>query len=398
MPRLPALAALFAATACATTSPNPGPLAAPPAAPPAGSAAASAEAAPPSAASPAPAVEPAGAPPGNPPGDPPRPIVFAAVGDIMLGTTFPPGTALPPGDGAGLLAEVAPVLTAADVAFGNLEGPLLDGGVSEKCKGATPGRCWAFRVPERYGEHLLRAGFDVLSVANNHVGDFGDLGRARTRAVLDRLGIRYSGAAGEVAWLDVRGTRIALVAFSISSGTNDLRDVEGAAQMVAELRAQADLVVVSFHGGGEGDAYQHVAPGTEMFWGEDRGDLRRFAHAVVDAGAGLVLGHGPHVVRALELYRGRLIAYSLGNFATWGGMSLSGPKGLTLVLEARLAPDGTFLGGAVHAARQDRPGGPRWDPARAVIPLLRQLSEQDFGPAAPVVGPDGTITIRAPGA
>jgi hypothetical protein len=324
----------------------------------------------------------------------PAPVVLAAVGDVMLGSTFPDeskGSLLPPDDGAGLLDEVAPALQAADVAFGNLEGPLLDQGPSDKCRGTAPGHCYAFRVPERYGALLSRAGFKVFSLANNHAGDFGDAGRQRTRAVLDRLGIAHAGGVGEVARLEVRGLRIAVLAYSVSSGTNDLRDLAEAVRQVQEARAQADLVVVSFHGGAEGAPYQHVPPGPEKFYGEDRGDVRLFAHAVVDAGAALVLGHGPHVVRGLELYRGRLIAYSLGNFATYGGMNLSGPNGLTLVLEARLGADGAFLGGKVLPAKQERPGGPRRDPAGAVIPLLRRLSAEDFGPAAPEIGEDGTV-------
>ncbi|HYD41686.1 MAG TPA: CapA family protein [Anaeromyxobacter sp.] len=366
----------------------------------------------PSAAAPAtPAAAPA--PPAEAPASPaqaptpaataePSPITFAAVGDIMLGNAYaypdPSKALLPPEDGATLLAEFSPVLQAADVAFGNLEGPLSDEGTTRKCKWPPTGVCYAFRVPERYGAHLARAGFDVLSLANNHVGDFGDVARERTRAVLDRLGIRYAGAPGEVALLEVRGTRIAVAAFSVSAGTSDLRDVEGAARLVAELRARADLVVVSFHGGAEGAAYQRVPHGEEFFLSESRGDLRRFARAVVDAGAGLVLGHGPHVVRGLELYRGKLIAYSLGNFATYGGFNLNGPNGLTLVLEVQVAPDGTFLGGKIHPGKQLRPGGPRVDPAGEVIPVLRRLSAEDFGAAAPEIGPDGTIRVPAPGA
>jgi hypothetical protein len=101
--------------------------------------------------------------------------------------------------------------------------------------------------------------------------------------------------------------------------------------------------------------------------------------------------------------RGHLVAYSLGNFATYGGMNLSGPNGLSLVLEVRLAPDGTFLGGRIHPARQERPGGPRLDPTGAVIPVVRRLSAEDFGAAAVKVSDDGTlappqpaVTARAP--
>jgi Bacterial capsule synthesis protein PGA_cap len=322
------------------------------------------------------------------------PTTFAAVGDVMLGSTFPDETGgmLPPEDGARLLDEVAPILRAADVAFGNLEGPLADEGTSEKCARSKPGRCYAFRVPTRYGRWLADAGFDVMSLANNHAGDFGEAGRASTRAALDALGIRYAGAPGEVARLEVRGTRIALVAFSTSSGTNDLRELDEAVRTVKAAREGADLVVVSFHGGAEGADRQHVPRGSEQFLGEDRGDVRAFAHAAVDAGADLVLGHGPHVVRAMEVYRGRLVAYSLGNFATYGAFNLSGPNGLALVLEARLAPDGAFLGGRVHAARQEKPGGPHLDPAGSVIPVLRRLSVEDFGDSAVRVGEDGSLT------
>ena len=285
---------------------------------------------------------------------------------------------------------------AADVAFGNLEGPLADSGVSEKCARSKPGRCYAFRVPTRYGKYLADAGFKVMSVANNHAGDFGEAGRASTRAALEANGIRWAGVPGEIARLDVKGRKVAVVAFSTSGGNPDLRDLPAAAALVKQAREGADLVLVSFHGGAEGADRQHVPPGHEEFLGEDRGDLRAFAHAVVDAGAAAVIGHGPHVVRGAEIYRGRLVAYSLGNLATYGGMRLDGPNGVTLVLEARLAADGSFLGGRVHPMRQEKPGGPRWDPAGEVIPLLRRLSQEDFGERAVRVADDGTLSPPPP--
>jgi hypothetical protein len=392
LPRLLPLLALasLAAAACAHAPAPVATLPAPPAAPAQAPAAENA----------APASEPS-APAAASALTAPQPITFAAVGDIMLGSAYPdparPMT-LPPNDGADLLTEVTPVLRAADVAFGNLEGPLADRGTTTKCKYPPTGVCFTFRVPERYGQHLARAGFKVLSLANNHVSDFGEYGRTRTRAVLDELGIRYSGAVGEVAKLEVRGTKIILVAFSVSAGTNDLRDIDGAAQLVRDLKAQADLVVVSFHGGAEGALYQHVPPGEEFYLSESRGDLRRFTHAMIDAGAGLVLGHGPHVVRGLELYKGKLIAYSLGNFATYGGMGLAGPTGLTLVLDVQVAPDGTFVGGKIHPGRQDKPGGPKWDPSGEIIRVVQQLSKEDFGAAAPEIHDDGTLAVPAPGA
>ena len=396
MKRLVLAAALLAAAGCAHRQSRPG---AEPAPPPPSTSASAADGTPPAPAPGAPTptspeTHPGeSAPPTSTRPEPKPPVTFAAVGDVMLGSSFPDETGgmLPPDDGATLLREVTPLLRAADVAFGNLEGPLVDTGTSEKCARSKPGRCYAFRVPTRYGRLLAEAGFDVMSVANNHAGDFGEAGRASTRAVLEANRIQGTGAPGEIARLEVRGTRIAVVAFSTSSGTNDLRDLDGAARLVREAKAGADLVVVSVHGGAEGADRQHVPSGHEDFLGEDRGDLRAFARAVVDAGADLVLGHGPHVVRGMEVYKGRLVAYSLGNFATYGGMNLSGPNGLSLVLEVRVAPDGTFLGGKIHPARQDRPGGPKLDPTSAVIPVVRRLSQEDFGPAAVSVADDGAL-------
>ena len=336
----------------------------------------------------APAATPAASAP--PEADGPE-IVIAAVGDVMLGSAFPDESALPPDDGASLLAEVTPMLSRADVAFGNLEGPLADGGTSQKCAHSRPGRCYAFRSPTRYARHLAAAGFDVLGLANNHASDFGSEGRASTRRALDAAGLAHAGEPGDVARLSVKGRRLAVVAFATSDATLDLRDLAEARRVVSGLAAENDLVVVSFHGGAEGAAHQRVPTGREEFLGEDRGDLRAFARAAIDAGAALVVGHGPHVVRGMEVYRGRLVAYSLGNFATWGSFNLSGPNGLSLVLEVRLGPDGTFRGGRVHPVRQEKPGGPRLDPEGLVIPLLRSLSEADFGGSAVAVDGDGTL-------
>jgi poly-gamma-glutamate capsule biosynthesis protein CapA/YwtB (metallophosphatase superfamily) len=314
----------------------------------------------------------------------------------MLGSSWPDESGLPPDDAQGLLAEAAPVLAAADLAFGNLEGPMIDGGETSKCAGSKPGRCYAFRMPTRYAALLRAAGFAAMSLANNHAGDFGAEGRASTRRALDAAGVGHAGEPGDEAHFLVRGRGVRLVAFATSDATNDLRDLDGVRALVAAAAASGDLVVVSFHGGAEGAGAQHVPAGAESFYGEERGDLRAFARTAVDAGAALVFGHGPHVVRGLELYRGRLVAYSLGNFATWDAFNLMGPNGLAPVLEVRLGPDGAFRGGRIHAFRQDRPGGPRRDPAGEVIRRFRELSEEDFGDAAARVEEGGLLADPAP--
>ena len=327
-----------------------------------------------------------------------EPITIAAVGDIMLASPFPDDSRMPPNDGADLLKDVTPVLSAADIAFGNMEAPIVDGGISEKCGTPKPGqpiRCFAFRMPTRYANHLKDAGFDVLSVANNHASDFGETGRASTRRTLDALGIKHAGSDRtqfSTTYLDAKGRTVAFIGFSHNAVQPNVNDLETARRLVVEADRRADIVVVSFHGGAEGTGAQNVPRRTELFFGEKRGNLPLFARAVIDAGADLVLGHGPHVLRGMEVYKDRLIAYSLGNFATYGWFRLEGETALTVVLETRLSPDGRFLDGKLHAARQEGRGVPVLDRTGTAIKKVRALSQIDFGAAAPKIADDGTVS------
>jgi poly-gamma-glutamate capsule biosynthesis protein CapA/YwtB (metallophosphatase superfamily) len=314
-------------------------------------------------------------------------LTVAAVGDIMLGTDFPKNI-LPDDDGAGFLGEVTPILTSADIAFGNLEGVLLDGGEPVKeCK--DPSVCHLFRSPTRYAQHLAAAGFDVMSLANNHAHDFGEEGRSSGMQALESVGIRHSGREGDVASWEVGGLRVALIAFAPNIGAHALNDYARAAELVAELASRHDIVLVSFHGGAEGVDAATLPFAEETYHGEARGNVVTFAHAVIDAGADLVLGHGPHVPRALEYYNERLIAYSLGNFATYYGISVEGTKGLAPILIAELDAGGRFLRGRIESMIQVRPGGPRPDPARGALEMMRSLTERAFGSGHIRFEPDG---------
>lgn len=325
-------------------------------------------------------------------------IVVAAVGDLMLGNTYP-RPRLAPDDGARLLRAATPVLQSADFAFGNLEAPLFDSGephctpdaIEERHPGGGGTRCWSFRMPARYADRLEAAGLDVLSLANNHIDDFGPEGRASTLRELDRRGLRHSGPVGTVARLAVGSLSVELIAFSTDAGLNDMDDHDAVRALIGG--ATADIVIVSFHGGAEGPSAMHVPHGPETFHGARRGDVRAFARVAIDAGADLVLGHGPHVVRGLELYRGRLIAYSLGSFATYAGIGIAGPRGRTMVLEARLRADGSFRGGRVHPMRQRRPQGTVEDSPGWLVETLRRLSREDFGEHAVRIGEDGELFV-----
>lgn len=326
------------------------------------------------------------------------PVSIAAVGDIMLGSTSINESFLPPDDGRTILSEVTPLLTAADIAFGNLEGPLVDGGTSAKC---PPGsrRCFAFRTPTRYGKYLKEAGFDVLSLANNHAADFGDAGRISTRRTLDELGIRHAGSDREqhsTTVVEAKGLRIAFIGFAHNSIVPNVNDLDAARRLVSAADARADIVVVSFHGGAEGSGAEMVPNATEMFAGERRGNLPLFARTVIDAGADLVLGHGPHVMRGMEVYNGRLIAYSMGNFATYGMFNLSGALGLTAVFEINLDAEGRFLGGKIHSAKQVGRGIPVLDASGEAARKVAALSKANFPATAPHIDADGTITASKP--
>ncbi|KAF0247711.1 MAG: capA, partial [bacterium] len=160
-------------------------------------------------------------------------ISFAAVGDIMMGTTWPEGATLPPNDAADILKEITPILSKVDIAFGNLEGPMLEGGKSSKC-GSKSKNCYAFRVPTRYGNHLKDAGFDLISLANNHANDFGAYGMESSQKVLDNLGIVHSGPIGSIGSLTVNNKKVSLVAFASNGVSYNINDVETAKKVVSD--------------------------------------------------------------------------------------------------------------------------------------------------------------------
>jgi hypothetical protein len=316
-------------------------------------------------------------------------IRFALVGDMMLGTDYPQNH-LPDDDGEGFLADVAPVLSSADLAFGNLEGVLADGGEPAKAC-SNPRACYLFRSPTRYADLYRNAGFDLLSVANNHARDFGEAGRDSTMAALDAVGIHHSGREGEFASFEHGGLKIAFLAFAVTQKSNLVHDYPLAESIVRDFAAAHDIVVVSFHGGAEGREFTRLPFAEEEYHGEPRGDVVRFARMAVDAGADLVIGHGPHVIRAVERYENRLIAYSLGNFATYYGISVTGIKGIAPILDVTLDGNGRFIEGSVVSTRQIRPAGPSIDPTAEALAMLRSLSKQDFGNPGVEFHEDGRI-------
>jgi poly-gamma-glutamate capsule biosynthesis protein CapA/YwtB (metallophosphatase superfamily) len=308
-------------------------------------------------------------------------LTITAVGDVQMGTAWPEAQAqLPPEGGRPLFANVSDVLQQAELTFGNAETVFADSGTSTKC-GQHASSCFAFRAPTAFAATLKQVGFAVVSNANNHAGDFGPEARQETLRALDAAGLRHAGPAGDVATWEQNGRKIALIAFATGSDNYRVQEIDTARRLVADLRQRHDLIIVSMHAGAEGVKATHVTKARETFFSEDRGNVYAFAHGMIDAGADLVLGSGPHVLRGVEVYRGRFIAYSLGNFCSWHGFSLNGPTAVSAILEVKLAANGVALAAKLRPLVLDQPGVPRPDPSGQAIALVRQLSRQDLGAA-----------------
>lgn len=304
-------------------------------------------------------------------------ITVIGVGDIMMGTTYP-STDLPPNDGRELFDGVKEILEDADLTMGNLEGPFLNsGGTPKEC--LTPERCYSFRVPERYGEYLRDAGFDYMNLANNHGFDMGPKGREATYRVLDDNDIVYSGTTDQpTVKVEFKGLKVGIAGFAPNRGTMNINNKELAEETIKELKSECDLVLVFFHGGAEGAGAQNVPKRNEIFLDENRGDVYAFAHLVIDAGADLVFGSGPHVTRAVELYNNRFIAYSLGNFCTYGKFSLAGPQGIAPIIKVYMKKNGEFIKAEVTSVKQIRRGFPVIDESETVLKTLTKLTKSDF--------------------
>lgn len=308
-------------------------------------------------------------------------LTIKAVGDIILGTNFP-NNRLPDQDGAWLFDQVKPFFDGADILFGNFESTLTD--YPYAAKDTSQGQTFAFRTPPAYANLLQQVGFDVLSVANNHSFDFGDQGFADTIAHIQQTGMQAVGQRNQIVYTTVNGGKVAFIGFSYFPDHNSILDLDAGRALVEEAKQQANIVVISVHAGAEGTDARHTRNETEYFFGENRGNLVEFSRAMIDQGADLILGHGPHIPRAMELYKSRLIAYSLGNFVGYRTLSTDGALGYSLILDAQLSDQGEFLTGRVIPVRLDNQGVPFIDDDFKSVSFVRNLIESDF-PVTPLL-------------
>jgi hypothetical protein len=308
------------------------------------------------------------------------------VGDTMFGRDGYPV----PHNGRALFEHVRPSLRWGDLTLGNLEGVLSTTG-SSKCGGSSSGNCFAFRGSPSNANALKWAGFDAMNLANNHAMDYGAAARQQTVDALHGQGIKSFGAPGQMTMLKVNAIRVALIGLAPYSWAQNSLDLAGASRLAAQADTQADVVIAVIHAGAEGSAKTHTPTGVEVAFGENRGGTRQLAHTLVDSGADLVLGSGPHVVRGVERYRGHLIAYSLGNFAGWHNFASSAVSDQTGVLQLTVGGDGNVRSGTWRSAVLTGPGVPVPEDDNISAQLARSLSIRDFGSGAWPISPSGRL-------
>lgn len=318
-------------------------------------------------------------------------ITIAMNGDIMTGS-IKPEYDMPPNDGKDIFIDCDSIIRSADVTCGNLEGVLADNGKTRK----APGRLsFSFMMPTKSVKLLVDAGYDFMGIANNHINDFYPVAIKSTIKTLTDNNIGVAGTKDcETSIKVINGVKYGFCAFGHEKYTLRTQDTLTVKRIVKKLRKECDIVIVCFHGGSEGLDQRHLPYGTEYFYKADRGNLRQFAHLCIDSGADIVYGHGPHVPRAMELYKDHLIAYSLGNFATPRGMKLHYQTAYAPLLVARLDKDGKFVDGKIHSFIQYRDKGPRFDETNAAAKDIRSLTEEDIKDNRLNIADDGTITIK----
>jgi hypothetical protein len=325
-------------------------------------------------------------------------VRVCAGGDVTLGTDL--GSRVYRRDPDALLAPLAPLFTDADLVLLNVEGAIGDGPAPTKCgKGSTA--CYAMRMPPSAAGALRRVAPTatvVGNLANNHARDAGASGFAETGRRLRAASVRVTGADTlPTVVVTPAGDTVAVLGFGTSPGGPDLRDLAAVRRHVRRAAERHERVVVTMHLGAEGVGAQRTRRGSERFHGADRGDPVAFARAAVESGADLVVGHGPHVMRAAEWQRDEqaLVLYSLGNLLTYGPFSMREPLNRGAVACAALEPDGAVSQAMLRSTVQRGAGQLEIDGELRAAQLVDSLGRLDFPRTGARVGPDGVLTKRA---
>jgi poly-gamma-glutamate capsule biosynthesis protein CapA/YwtB (metallophosphatase superfamily) len=311
-------------------------------------------------------------------------ITLDAVGDTMMGS---PQYGLPPANGRYLFARTKRYLKA-DISIVDQEGTLTTVGPS-KCADSGPPECFAFMTPPGYAANLTAAGFNVANLADNHTLDYGEIGLTNTQAALRAVHLKYTGLPDQFAIKHVDKVAIAVLGFAPYEWCADSLDLPAVTALVHRARRVANVVIVYFHAGAQGANEVNVGPGDESVFGDPQGNIRVLAHTFINAGADMVIGTGPHVLRGIQFYKGKMIDYSLGNFLGYRGFGLGGNLSTSAVLQATITAGGKFISARLRPVTLDGDGVP--SPGGYGISLVRTVSREDFGRSAARISANGVI-------
>ena len=304
-------------------------------------------------------------------------IILSFVGDVMTGSDYPNKSYLPSNEGKDIFKSVENYFKNSDVNFANLEGAIANTNTQSSKRSKNS---YSFRMPPYMANRIAEAGFNIVAVANNHSRDFGDKGYKQTQEYLKNAEIKIVGNILNTATIiEIKNKKIGFLAFYyFSYANNSIQDITSAKALVEKTKKECDFLVVSFHGGAEGRNMFRVPKETEIFYGENRGDVYKFARAVSDAGADLIIGHGPHVLRAMEIYNNSFIAYSLGNFVGYKQFSLAGNNGISAILQITLNDNLKINSAKVIPIKLINGGIPSVDSSNEAIKKLNNYADLDF--------------------
>lgn len=336
-------------------------------------------------------------------------VRVCAGGDVTLGTNLDTTwtayasrklkrriAALPSPDS--LLMPLRPLVADAQVLLLNVEGAVGEGATPlDKCAGTTSG-CYALRMPLDAARAIRRVNphaIVIANLANNHARDAGAEGLAETVRALRDAGVVVTGVDTLATIVATpAGDSIAVIGFSTSGGITDLRDLDAVRRHVSRAAASSRRVIVTMHLGAEGAGAQRTLDSTEKFMNGTRGNPVAFARTSTDAGAHLVIGHGPHVVRAIEWRDRALVIYSLGNLVTYGPFSHREPMRRGAVACATVDGRGLVREAVLRPTVQRAPGHVRADRSRRALHLADSLSRLDFPETGARIARDGTVKRR----
>ena len=304
-------------------------------------------------------------------------IILSFVGDVMTGSDYPDKSYLPSNEGKDIFKSVENYFKNSDINFANLEGAIANTNTQSSKRSKNS---YSFRMPPYMANRIAEAGFNIVAVANNHSRDFGDKGYKQTQEYLKNAEIKIVGNILNTATIiEIKNKKIGFLAFYyFSYANNSIQDITSAKALVEKTKKECDFLVVSFHGGAEGRNMFRVPKETEIFYGENRGDVYKFARAISDAGADLIIGHGPHVLRAMEIYNNSFIAYSLGNFVGYKQFSLAGNNGISAILQITLNDNLKINSAKVIPIKLINGGIPSVDSSNEAIKKLNNYADLDF--------------------